>query len=126
MRRERAVLLCLVFALAVAGAAQAPAVTHVGLVARPKAYVGPCPAALHFIGTLHVDHHPAVIDYQWERSDGAKGPRQRMTIAGASQKVHDTWTLGARGTNVKVWESLHVLAPAGIESAIVYVHVDCR
>lgn len=101
-------------------------VTRVGIVAKPAAYEGPCPATVQFIATIHVSHYPTFAEYQWERSDGAKGPRQRVEIRSAGRGVTDTWRLGAGRRRWAVWERLHVLAPTGIYSPAARVTLNCR
>ena len=130
MKRTRtAVVFATVAALAAvsfAAYAQIRTVSRVGLVARPQAYTGHCPATINFIGTIHVNRHPARVEYQWERSDGGRGPREVIEIRAAGQGVRDTWTLGGPGERLVVWERLHVLAPTGISSPAVRVRVNCR
>ena len=116
----------LVLLLLIATAAHAQTITSVGLVAKPKVYTGPCPAEIQFIGTIHVSRHPVAIDYFWERSDGAKGPRHRIVIRSAGQAVREYWTLGAHRDHLQVWEQLHVIAPTGIRSPRAFVRVNCR
>ncbi len=73
-----------------------------------------------------MSHHPAHVTYQWERSDGAHGPRQEVEIDSAGRGVSDTWELGGPGMHKVVWERLHVLAPTGISSPEARVKVECR
>ena len=107
-------------------AAKVRTVTSVGLVAKPRSYSGPCPATLRFIGTIHVSRYPVWVDYQWERSDGARGRRQRIRIDSVGRGVSETWQLGSGRQRMQVWERLHVLAPTGISSPAVRVNVRCR
>lgn len=60
--------------------AQEHTVTKVVVVANPKAYHGPCPAKIQFVGTIFVSKHPVTVECQRERSDGAKGERQLVVI----------------------------------------------
>jgi hypothetical protein len=106
--------------------AQVHTVTRVGAVAKPKSYRGPCPATIEFIGTIHVSRYPVRVEYQWERSDGGKGPREMVEIDSAGRGVTDRWTLGAGHDRMNVWERLHVLAPTGISSPPAHAHLDCR
>lgn len=101
-------------------------VTRVAIVAKPRVYDGPCPADLQFTATIFVSHYPTFADYQWERSDGAKGPRQHVDIRSAGRGVTDSWHLGAGRRRYVVWERLHVLAPTGIYSPEARVTVNCR
>jgi hypothetical protein len=101
-------------------------VTKVVAIAKPAHYTGPCPADIQFIATVFVSRHPVTIEYQWERSDHARGPRQRLEIRSAGQGIYDTWRLGARGQHLRVWQKLHVLAPTGISSAPAVAQLTCR
>jgi len=110
--------------------APAPAATHtvtkVVAVVNPKSWNAPCPATLKFTGTIFVSHHPATVTYRWERSDGATGQVQTLTINAAGQGVSETWQLGAGKQHLKVWEKLHVLTPTGISSNQAAVQVNCK
>jgi hypothetical protein len=101
-------------------------VTKVVAVVNPKSFTGDCPTQLKFTGTIFVSRHPVTVYYQWERSDGGKGPRQSVTINAAGEGVTDTWTLGAKGAHLTVSQKLHVLAPTGITSAPVTAKVSCN
>ena len=128
MNRTRIALataaVCLV-ALAPEAQAQPRTVTRVGLVVRPQAHRGTCPATFNFFGTIHV-RHPARVEYEWERSDGGRGPRHVVDVHGARQTVRESWTLGAPGERRTEWMRLHVLAPTAISSPTVRVRLDCR
>ena len=123
--RSRVLLLVL---LAAAGslAAQVHTVSKVAIVAKPKVYTGPCPADIQFIGTIFVNRYPVNVSYQWERSDGAVGPRRTITIRSSGQGVYDTWHVGGDHQHLNLWERVHVLAPTGIRSPEVRVTVNCR
>ena len=122
MRRIFPLLLLLVATTAV----HAQTVTRVAVVAKPRAYHGPCPAEIQFIGTIRVSRHPVAVEYVWERSDGARSPRQRVVIRSAGQAVREYWTLGAHRDHLQVWEELHVVAPTNIRSPRAFVRVNCR
>ena len=122
----RKVLAVLVLLLLPAVTLAQHTVTRVGVVAKPRVWDGPCPADLEFIATIHVSRFPTFVEYQWERSDGAKGPRRRVEILSAGRGVSDTWHLGGRRGRRVVWERLHVLAPTGITSPEARVTVTCR
>jgi len=122
MTRKLALILLLV---PVALLASVHTVKRVAIVANPKLYDGRCPATLNFTATIFVNH-PSFVEYRWERSDGARGPKQRIDIRSAGQGVTDTWTLGSGRQRMVVWERLHVLAPTGISSPEARVRVSCR
>lgn len=104
----------------------AQTVTDVRIVARPRVYNGPCPATIQFTATIFVSHHPVAVEYRWERSDGARGPRRRVVIRSAGQGVRESWTLGRGRERLQIWQRLHVLAPTGISSPNQVVRVNCR
>jgi hypothetical protein len=120
------ILSILALLVAISLTAQVRTVTRVGIVAKPRSYSGPCPVTLQFIGTIHVRRYPVWVEYEWERSDGARGRRERVEITSAGRGVSDTWHLGAGRQRMKVWERLHVLAPTGISSPAARVTVNCR
>jgi len=130
IRRHVAVTITAAAVVACVGgtvAAQEHTVTKVGI-APIQPYNGSCPTEVRFRATVFVSRHPVTIEYQWERSDGAKGQRQKIEIRSAGQEVDDTWTLGSnreRGTKT-VWEKLHVLAPTGISSAPITAKITCH
>ena len=107
-------------------AATPATVTKIEMVARPKAFSGTCPATIKFTGAIHVSAFPVTVEYQWERSDGATGPKRRVVIRGPGLGVNDTWTLGGAGDHVTVGEKLHVLSPNDVVSPMVSAKVVCR
>jgi hypothetical protein len=113
-------------AIPLAAGAQVRTVTRVNAVAKPKSHIGHCPATIDFVGTIHVSHYPVRVEYEWERSDGARSERRTVDIRSASRGVSDRWRLGERGERINVWERLHVLAPTGISSPEAHAHLDCR
>ncbi len=123
---RRVLTALIVSAVALAVYAQVRTVSRVGIVVKPQVYRGPCPATLTFEATIFVTRHPATVVYQWERSDGAKGARQRVTIDSAGRGVVDTWTLGGGLQHLRVWEQLHVVAPTNIRSPRAVARVNCR
>ena len=130
MNRKRTLAVALaaasLAALPLAADAQVRTVTRVNAVAKPKSHVGRCPATIDFIGTIHVSHYPVRVEYEWERSDGARSERRTVDIRSAARGVSDRWTLGQRGERINIWERLHVLAPTGISSPEAHAHLDCR
>ena len=109
-----------------AAMAQEHTVTKVAIVAKPKSYVGACPAEITFVATIFVSHHPVKVRYQWERSDGARATPQDVEITSAARGVETTWNVGAPGKNLHIWEKLHVLAPTGIRSQLAAVDLSCK
>lgn len=108
------------------GNATTGAVTKIEMVARPKSFTGTCPAKITFTGAIHVSEPNTAVEYQWERSDGATGPKRKVLIKGAGLGVNDTWTLGGAGEHVAVGEKLHVLSPNDVVSAMVMAKVVCK
>ena len=106
--------------------AQQHTVNRVVVAARPASFAGRCPAHLHFVGTIYVTRYPVWLEYEWERSDGGRGPRQRVEVRSRSLTVGDSWELGGGRERLRVWERLHVLAPTGISSPAANVSVNCR
>lgn len=113
-------------AIVIAISAYAQTVTHVGVVAKPEVWTGPCPANVEFIGTIRVSRHPVWVTYEWLRSDGATSQRERVEITSEGRGVKDTWKLGARAEHLHVWEQLHVLAPTNVRSPRAAARVNCR
>lgn len=110
--------------------AQQQAVTEVTVVANPQAYKGPCPGKLKFTGTMYVSRYPMTLNYQWERSDGAKGPVRVVHIPNAKTRsitVVDYWQVGASGQHLQVWERLRVrTGNTDITSSPATVTISCR
>ncbi len=106
--------------------AQQRTVTNVVAVAKPKTYNGPAPGKVEFVGTIFVSRQPALVEYQWERSDGAKSAVRKVEVRHSGQMVTDTWEVGEKGKRLRVWERLHVLAPTGMTSAPAVATVFCR
>lgn len=101
-------------------------VTKIEMVARPKSFTGTCPAKITFTGAIHVSAPGTEVEYRWERSDGATGPKRKVVIKGAGLGVNDTWTLGGSGDHLAVGEKLHVLVPNEVVSQMVMAKVVCR
>jgi len=123
---RKAVVVLIVSVVALAVYAQVRTVDRVAIVVRPEVYNGPCPATIHFTGTIFVTRRPVRVTYEWERSDGAKSGRETVDIRSEGRGVGDTWTLGAGHGRYRVWEQLHVLAPTGIRSARGVARINCR
>jgi hypothetical protein len=105
-------------------AAAAPRVLGFKPAAEPKLHNGKCPVTIKFQSWVHVNH-AATVEYQWERSDGATGPKQSIAIGGNKQYVYDTWELGGAGDHTTVWERVHVLSPNDMTSGKAMARVNC-
>ena len=115
-------LACLFLATA---EAQQYTVTRVVVIAKPKTYAGPCPTTIEFVGTIFVSR-PARVEYRWERSDGAMGPRESVDIRSAGKGVTTTWKVGTPRKSFSGWQRLHVLAPASTISNQAVVQIKCN
>jgi len=102
----------------------------VTLTATPSKYKGNCPVRIHFAGRVGVTVHPMVFNYQFERSDGAKGELKVIHVTNPNAQiigVHDWWQIGAAGQHVQVWEKLRVASGnTRIESSQADVDITCR
>ena len=94
----------------------------------PSYQGGPCPATLHFSGTIVADKTPTVpITYQWWRSDTTgQGPVRTITMTGKGVLVTDTWAVGKSGEMMRVWNELRILSPNAMKSERVNAAVLCR
>ncbi|HUI66308.1 MAG TPA: hypothetical protein VL126_15800 [Bacteroidota bacterium] len=101
-------------------------VRKVVTVANPKVWNGHAPAHLKFTGTIFVNNPPVEVEYTWIRSDGAKSPVGKVTIASAGQGFTDTWDVGAPKERMKVWERLEVISPNKASSNPAFVIVNCK
>ncbi len=112
MSRNRAALVASVALMFVAQ--HLPAQFHsVNVYPNRSRYYGPCPVTVVWTGAINFKMpHPRgfVFNYQWTRSDGAKGPitviqpgpRQRQMF------LRDSWTVGRNGQRYNLSETLHV------------------
>jgi hypothetical protein len=106
---------------------RSPVVTRVVAIVRPVSYSGKCPATLHWSATLTVRNPPATVQYEWLRSDSAKGPTKEIVVRGTSATVGgESWQLGADKDRIHVWERLHVISPNTVNSRAAGVNVTCR
>src|SRR5215467_3873777 len=94
------------------------------VVAPPKIPLGPCPATVEFVGTIFVSR-PARVDYRWERSDGATGPRESVDIRSAAKSVTNSWRVGTPRKPFSGWQRLRVLAPNGVVSNTAPLQIKC-
>lgn len=110
--------------------AQGAPITAVTAAAHPQSYTGPCPAKITFTGKIYVDRYPMTLNYQWQRSDGAKGPLRGMRVPNPSTRVLtviEHWQLGAPGQQMQVWEQLRVRSGnTDITSAPATATINCR
>lgn len=96
-------------------------------------YVGRgCPIEIVYTGSINLEMpHPKgfVFNYQWERSDGAKGP-VHVVRPGPNERtlvVHERWHLGARGKTYDASQILHVNSGnTHLTEGSPVVHVECR
>jgi len=86
-------------------------VGDVTVTAKPESFAGQCPVTIKFTGTIQVLSYPMSFNYQWERSDGAKGQVRVVHVPNAKTKtvtVVDYWKVGSKGQHLEVWEKLRV------------------
>ena len=100
-------------------------VTKVVVIAKPTTYTGPCPTTIELVGTIFVSR-PARVEYRWERSDGAVGPREFVDIRSAGKGVTTTWRVGTPRRSFNGWERLRVLSPNGITSNTATIQIKCN
>lgn len=93
-------------------------------------YMGPCPAHLRFNGRIEITGAPVTLNYEWERSDGARSPRRVVTVRNSRQRyvtATDSWTVGAKGQPMQVWVKLRVRSGRMDETAeSPRVEIRCR
>ena len=93
-------------------------------------YRGPCPAHLRFTGNIYVEHSPMTYNYQWERSDGAKGEKHVVHVTNPSERhltIFEEWNMGAPGRSSEVWQSLRVRSGnTDVTSEAAKVVVECK
>ena len=106
------------------------AVSGVNVMASVQTYSGKCPAKIKFTGTIEVTKYPMTFNYQWERSDGAKGPKKVVRVPSAKTKtvtVVDYWQVGAKGEAITVSAKLRVrTGNLDLTSAPAEVTVNCK
>jgi hypothetical protein len=102
----------------------------VTVTANPESFAGRCPVTIKFTGTIQVLNYPMTFNYQWERSDGAKGQVHVVRVPSAKTKtvtVVDSWKVGSKGQNLQVWEKLRVnCGNTHIVSAPAAASINCR
>ena len=93
-------------------------------------YRGPCPAHLRFTGNIYVDRVPMTYNYQWERSDGARGEKHVVHVSNPAERrltIFEEWSLGAPGRSNQVWQSLRVRSGnTDVTSEPAKVAVECK
>lgn len=137
MARMRVLLLGVFVALLLAGilsgtreiAAQGILNVHVRV--NPEVYRGRCPGEIVFTGRVEVDRAPIVLNYEWERSDGAKGQRKTLHVHSPETRtvtIVDRWHVGGHaGDRIEVWERLRVRSGnADVSSPRAVATVECR
>jgi hypothetical protein len=68
--------------------------------ASPTKFRGPCPKQIRFFGRIEVNSLPgAVLNYHWERNDGAQSPVKMVRIRPGQRTVtvNNHWTVDASG-----------------------------
>jgi hypothetical protein len=105
-------------------------IAQVRVVAGPRHYHGPCPGQIRFSAKIVVDRYPMTLNYQWERSDGARGPVRVVRIPSAATRsitAVDMWRTGTRGERAELWEKIRVRSGnADITSDPAVVTLACR
>ena len=88
--------------------------------ASPREWPGPCPETINFKGRIRATNWSPTalrqVQYKFVRDDGANSPVQTLTfptIAGGTQLVSTTWTLGITHTG---WEAIQILYPQSLLS----------
>ena len=102
----------------------------IDVTASPHAFRGACPAHLKFTARIEVDRYPMTLNYQWERSDGVKGPTRVVHVPNVHTKtvtVVDSWQVGRKGDHLDLWEKVRVRSGnTDMTSREAAVTVDCR
>jgi hypothetical protein len=102
----------------------------IDVTATPRAFRGPCPARLHFSARIEVDHYPMTFNYQWERSDGALGPKRIAKVPSPHTRtitLVDTWQVGRKGDHMDVWQKVRIRSGnTDITSRQATVTLDCK
>jgi len=132
--RTSVLIVLLVTLVIAAGAAHVvfarEGIGQVTVTARPESFNGTCPAHIHFSARIEIDKYPLSLNYEWIRSDGAKGPLKtwRAPSSGTrSLTATDSWTLGQKGEHIEVWEKIRVRSGnTDITSDSVTVSITCR
>jgi len=94
--------------------------------ATPEKCSAFCPKKIDFNATIAVEK-PMKISYRWIRSDGAKGPIQKIYFRRPGFKtVNTSWTLGAGGKSYKnYWKAIEVIEPYRFISERAYFNLIC-
>lgn len=127
----KTISLILAACLASGAALAQPVVTSVSAGASPNRYDGFCPVRVTFSATIVVDL-PSKVTYRWERSDGAVGPSETVSISGRSSDVKSatvstSWELRhPPGNRFDAGQILHVMAPNDIKSKEAKIELTCR
>lgn len=101
-------------------------VSRIDIVVRPKVFAGKCPGTITWSAVIHVVNPPVHVEYTWERSDGATGPREKLDVTAPIAPISDTWELGGSGDHLAIWEKVHVFTPNETISVSPAAHVNCR
>ncbi|HUI31924.1 MAG TPA: hypothetical protein VLX91_17070 [Candidatus Acidoferrales bacterium] len=101
-------------------------ITKVEVGVKPASYTGHCPKTFDFHCTITVNHSPVTVEYEWVRSDGAKGPRAQVEIRHGSVTVSDRWELGEGKEHLREWEMVHIFSPKDMNSHKAVITLNCR
>lgn len=86
----------------------------------------PCPASIHFTGSIATDA-AGVVSYRFIRSDGASGPVMTLNFsAPGTQPVSTDWQLGQGTQSYKVWIAIRVITPNALDSQPAAVSITCN
>jgi len=133
MSKSRIVVLAILAMFVLLGSTQpgyGQSISGVEVVSNMSHYSGGCPAHIRFTGKIFVNAYPMTLNYQWERSDGVKGPVKIVHVPSRSTRsitAVDTWQLGAPGKRMQVSAKLRVRSGnTDLTSNSAQVTVACR
>lgn len=103
------------------------AVEDVEVRADPFAGPVPCPVDVVFSGRISLSGGGGVVEYRWERSDGASARLETLEFDGpGSKEVSTTWSRwGETGDVVDGWQRLTVVKPQRMASGQASFQLTC-
>ncbi|HEY9167047.1 MAG TPA: hypothetical protein VIS48_12895 [Candidatus Kryptonia bacterium] len=101
-------------------------ITKLKIGVKPSLFNGHCPKTFDFHCTITVNHTPVTVEYEWLRSDGASGGKQRVEMRHTSVTVSDTWQLGEAKQHLREWEKVHIISPKDMNSPPAIIIVNCK